>query len=155
MLVKQGHLRNIFAASILILGLLVLAGCETFYNFGPYQLGVRSNGDLVVVSCEERSVSRIYVEERSGAERITIWKASGLRELQAGDMIVIGKDDQGFTTTQKSRPSLRPGMKYFIDMNRNSNEVASALFQLPDGGLPVGKWLDPRGRLSDRPCMGS
>ncbi len=133
-----------------------LAGCENAYHFGPYELSYDGT-NLVVVSCEERDVETIYLEERGTAPgnegRVEIWEAAGKVSLAKGDVLVVGGENPGLRNKVSVAPKVEPGMRYFVGMNEVQGSVDTALFTIPPDGLPEGRWLSPHGDLASEPCQ--
>lgn len=134
---------------------LVLAGCETAYQYGPYELGTDGENLLVAV-CEARTITEVYVEERPDLPGVQgrqhIWDASGDLSVAPGEILVVGADNPGLVNSVSLKSSPEPGVRYFLDMNEALGQVTSALFRIPEGGLAPGEWLTPEGDVSSEPC---
>lgn len=146
--------RSAFAL-VAVTGVIVLTGCETAYQYGPYALG--TDGDnLLVAACEARQVTTVYMEERPDLPGVDgrrhVWEASGDRPLTAGEVLVVGGDNDGLVAGVSLQPRIEPGVRYFLDMNEEQGQVTSALFTIPEEGLSAGEWLTPEGDVSADPC---
>lgn len=146
------------AAACLTGAVLALTGCETAYQYGPYALG-RDGESLLVATCESRTVTTVYVEERPdhhGVEgRLHVWDATGDRSVAPGEIMVVGGDNPGLVNSVSVKPTIEPGVRYFLQMNEEYGQVASALFRIPEDGLSEGEWLTPEGEVSSEPCPGT
>lgn len=134
---------------------LVLAGCETAYQHGPYELGTDGENLLVAV-CEARTITEVYVEERPDLPGVQgrqhIWDASGDLSVASREILLVGGDNPGLVDSVSLKPTLEPGVRYCLDMNEALGQVTSALFRIPEGGLAPGEWLTPEGDVSSEPC---
>lgn len=143
-------------AAVGIGAVLVLTGCNNLYHFGDYSMSVK-NAQIIIAACEAQEIRSIFVDEwrRGDGESSTerIWEASGSMHLKSGDKIVVGGDNTGLVNSISAEPLLEPGLLYDIEIDGTVEGVASAIFTIPEDGIPNGQWLSPEGILSDDPCV--
>ncbi|WP_341947339.1 hypothetical protein [Microbacterium sp. LWH11-1.2] len=155
MRLKRSSSRHATALAFLTGVVLVLTGCETYYQYGPYALGTDGE-NLLIAACEARTITTVYVEERPdlpGVEgRRHVWEASGDRTIAAGEVLVVGGENAGLVDGVSLQPTIEPGVRYFLDMNEEKGQVTSALFMIPEEGLSAGEWVTPEGDVSSQPC---
>lgn len=150
--------KSIGVTGALLLSLFALSGCENAYHFGSFALGSK-DGEVVVVSCEAIVVDTLYMEERSDSPgndgRRHVWEASGQRKIAPGDMLSVGGENVGLANDLLIDFKLEPGYRYFFESSDGSRDTSSALFEIPDGGIPAGMWLDAQGEVLPEPCQAS
>ncbi|MET0830354.1 MAG: hypothetical protein ABWY26_12580 [Microbacterium sp.] len=131
-----------------------LAGCDNNLFQGP--LAVReSYGGLEIAVCTSGSTDEVvaYESARSADERWSEFlRASGELALTAGTIIVPAREMRGLQMQEYVRPHLTGGSELDISVNLDDSAVASALFLIPDGGLPIASWLQPDGTVTTSPC---
>lgn len=150
--------KSVGATGVLLLSVFALSACENAYHFGPFVLGSKE-GEVVLASCEAIVVDSLYLEERSDSPgndgRRHLWEASGARKIAPGDMLSVGGENIGLANDLLIDFQLEPGHRYFFESSDGSGDTSSALFEIPDGGIPAGMWLDAQGEVTPEPCHAS
>ena len=117
---------------------------------------ISRNGDsLLIAVCTDAHVTDVRVEARGfqvSWEEVFI--ATGDAELKEGDVF----------STDGSIPGLAAGVAVSPDFNKlnhfmvglsssySKSPLSAASFDVPESGMPEGKWLHWDGKITEEPC---
>lgn len=147
-----------FAAFAAVSAMASLTACETAHLHGPYSMGYDGK-QLLIATCVDRTFTKVLLLQTSrdvdGSDSDSdsvVWSATGRATMQAGDVLVVGGQNEGLMTAEEAPASVKPGWRFNFVSNSGDREVPTARFDIPDSGLRAGEWLSSNGEVTSSPC---
>lgn len=132
-------------------GALALSSCDSNFFQGP--LSLRADGERIEValcfSAEIDHVSGLERGEHTEREWVEFWSEEISASAHTGDIVTPSASGGAEVFVE---PTMNPGNELDIALLAGGSIVESAVFRVPDDGLPDGAWLQPDGTLTAEAC---
>ena len=151
--------KRVARGAAVMFAVVAIAGCVRVSDASPVELSV-VGGKLALAFCMNQNLRALEVTQRqSGAspedERV-IWSGSGSVDLAVGDVIVLGDDVDGMSTTSLGEDVYTgAGSTIFISARYGESGSYDPSIVVGDSGLVEGEWLASSGARFDEPCASS
>jgi len=134
---------------------LLLTGCVPLSG-NPREfvsLSISDSGQVLISICKDRPTDLVRVSERLGGDEWSQrWEARGSGYLETGDVLTLGDEIPGMTTTVIDPPRLESSSQLSLLIRSSVESVSSIGTTFPRTELKPGLWLYTDGDQSADKC---